>query len=296
LEAPAAIQAARFEHIVTDVGSARSGAGALAGRTAVVTGASSGIGRAIAEAFGAEHAHVVLAGRSLGPMEESAGRISAAGGTAEAHVVNVRVPSEVSELVAQAASSTGRLDVMVNNAGVSYPEAISSADPEHWREMLETNVLGLLAGCQAAVRAMREVGGHGYIVNISSIAAHRPDSGVYGSTKHAVNCISNTLRQELIDEPIDVVTVMPGAIATSFARNFDPAVLSALASTAGAGPLSVTQGEQIPDEVLAAARASLPDHLCTPEDVADAVVYCVTRRPGTQIGEIVVRPKKDFNF
>jgi hypothetical protein len=268
----------------------------LAGRTAIVTGASSGIGRAIAEAFGAEHAHVVLAGRSRAPMEDSVERIIAAGGTAEAHVVNVRVPDEVQQLVTSAAASTGRLDVMVNNAGVSYPEPIALADPEHWREMLETNVLGLLAGCQAAVRAMRESGSGGYIVNISSLAAHRSDSGVYGATKHAVNCISNTLRTELLEDPIQVVTVMPGAIATSFARNFDPAVLNALASAAGAGTVEVTQGSQIPDDVLDAAQSSLPEHLCTPRDVADAVVFAVTRRPGTHIGEIVVRPNKDFNF
>jgi NADP-dependent 3-hydroxy acid dehydrogenase YdfG len=202
----------------------------------------------------------------------------------------------VQQLVTNAAASTGRLDVMVNNAGVSYPEPIALADPEHWREMFEVNVLGLLAGCQAAVRTMREGGSGGYIVNISSLAAHRSDSGVYGATKHAVNCISNTLRTELLEDPIQVVTVMPGAIATSFARNFDPAVLNALASTAGAGTVELTQGAQIPDDVLDAAQSSLPEHLCTPRDVADAVVFAVTRRPGTHIGEIVVRPNKDFNF
>jgi NADP-dependent 3-hydroxy acid dehydrogenase YdfG len=90
--------------------------------------------------------------------------------------------------------------------------------------------------------------------------------------------------------------VMPGAIATSFARNFDPAVLNALASAAGAGTFEVTQGAQIPDDVLDAAQSSLPEHLCTPRDVADAVVFAVTRRAGTLIGEIVVRPNKDFNF
>ena len=286
---------------MTDVGASGAKQGSddfrsLAGRTAVVTGASSGIGRAIAEAFGTQRAHVVLAGRSIAPMEASIERIVAAGGTAESKVVDVRVPGDVAALVADAASSTGRLDIMVNNAGVSYPEPITIADPEHWREMLETNVLGLLAGCQAAVKAMRSGGRRGHIVNISSMAANRADSGVYGSTKHAVNCISNTLRNELLEDPIQVVTVMPGAIATSFARNFDPAVLNALASAAGAEPVSVTQGEQLPDEVLAAAQSSLPDHLCTPEDVADAVVYAVTRRPGTHIGEIVVRPNRDFNF
>lgn len=280
----------------TAPGDDNDGERSLTGRTAVVTGASSGIGRAIAEAFGAERAHVVLAGRSIAPMEASVERIVAAGGTAEAHVMNVRVPDEVAALVAGAAASSGRLDVMVNNAGVSYPEPITTADPEHWKEMLETNVLGLLAGCQAAVKQMREGGRRGHIVNISSLAAHRPDSGVYGSTKHAVNCISNTLRQELIEDPIQVVTVMPGAIATSFARNFDPAVINALASAAGSAPVEVIPGQQLPDEALEAAQSSLPDHLCTPGDVADAVVYAVTRRPGTHIGEIVVRPNRDFNF
>jgi len=270
--------------------------GGLSGRTTVVTGASSGIGRAVAEAFGEEGAHVVLAGRTREPMDESIGRIEAAGGSAEAHVIDVRVPQEVEELVSAAAASTGRLDVMVNNAGVSYPEPITKADPEHWREMLETNVLGLLAGCKAAVTAMREGGRNGHIVNISSLAAHRADSGVYGATKHAVNCISNTLRGELLEDPIQVITVMPGAIATSFARHFDPAVLQALAQTAGTDPVEISYGQQIPDETLQAAQASLSELLCTPQDVADAVVYAVTRRPGTHISEIVVRPNKDFNF
>jgi NADP-dependent 3-hydroxy acid dehydrogenase YdfG len=268
----------------------------LEGRTAVVTGASSGIGRAIAEAFGAEHAHVVLAGRTMEPMAASVSTIEAAGGTAEYHVVNVRNPEEVARLVSGAASSTGRLDIVVNNAGLSYPEPIVEGDPEHWREMFETNVLGLLAGCQAAVRAMRDGGRPGHIVNISSVAAQRRDSGVYGATKHAVNCISDTLRRELLDDPIQVTTVMPGAIATSFARHFDPALLQSVAAGAGSEPVEITPGEQIADAVLAAAQQSLPDFLCTPEDVADAVVFCVTRRPGTLIGEIVVRPKRSFDF
>jgi NADP-dependent 3-hydroxy acid dehydrogenase YdfG len=281
---------------MTGDGPEAAGETRLAGRTAVVTGASSGIGRAIAETFGALGAHVVLAGRSISPMQASVERIVAAGGTAEAKVVNVRIPEEVAALVAEAAASTGRLDIMVNNAGVSYPEPVTTADPAHWKEMFETNVLGLLAGCQSAVKAMRAGGRTGHIVNISSLAAHRPDSGVYGATKHAVNCISNTLRGELLEDPIQVITVMPGAIATSFARNFDPAVIGALAAAAGAEPVQVVPGEQLPDEVLEAAQSSLPDHLCTPGDVADAVVYAVTRRPGTHIGEIVVRPNRDFNF
>jgi NADP-dependent 3-hydroxy acid dehydrogenase YdfG len=99
--------------------------------------------------------------------------------------------------------------------------------------MLETNILALLVGCQAAVKAMRACGAEGFIVNISSIAAQRSNSGVYGSTKHAVNAISSTLRQELEEDTIRVVNVMPGAIATNFARNFDPAFVGGFAKMAG---------------------------------------------------------------
>jgi len=161
----------------------------LSGKTAIVTGASSGIGRATAEKLGAAGAHLFLAGRSSAPMEESAKRIEESGGNATVRVIDVRDVGQVQGLVSEAARATGRLDIMVNNAGLSYPSPIVDADPEHWRAMLETNVLGLLAGCQAAVRAMRECGAEGHIVNISSIAAQRNDSGVYGATKHAVNCL-----------------------------------------------------------------------------------------------------------
>src|ERR1700686_4248616 len=181
----------------------------LAGRTAVVTGASSGIGRAIAEALGAAGAHVVLGARTKSAGDESVACITASGGTAEAHVHDVRDVAEARALVDKATDSTGRIDVMVNNAGVSYPEAIVDADPEHWRVMLETNVFALLVGSQAAVHAMRACGADGHIVNISSVASLNPASGVYGATKHAVNCITESLRRELLDEPIKVVTIMP---------------------------------------------------------------------------------------
>lgn len=267
----------------------------LAGRSAVVTGASSGIGQAIAHSLGSAGAHVVLGGRTVDAMETSVRDIVDRGGTAEAHAVDVRHVDQLRALVDRAVETTGRLDVMVNNAGLSYPEAILDADPEHWRAMLETNVLALLVGCQAAARAMRACGSRGHIVNISSVAAQRPDSGVYGSTKHAVNTISNTLRHELMDDPIQVVTVMPGAVATNFARNFDPSVLENLVAMTG-GDATVRPGERLPDDVLDGARAALPDHLCGPQDIADAVLWAVTRPANVHVSELVVRPNRDLSL
>ena len=274
-------------------------AGELAGQTAVVTGASSGIGRAIAESLGSAGAHVVLGGRTPDAMAQSVAKIIAGGGTGEAHVLDVRQVDEMRGFVAHATESTGRLDIMVNNAGLSHPEAIlDEKEPEHWRVMLETNVFALLVGSQAAVEAMRACGAEGHLVNISSVAAQRSDSGVYGATKHAVNCITNTLRRELMEDSIKVLTVMPGAIATNFARNFDATVLQGLVSVAGdeIPTIEITKGERLPDEVLEGAQAALPGHLCTPEDVAAAVLWAITRPAGVHLSEIVVRPKRDLNL
>jgi NADP-dependent 3-hydroxy acid dehydrogenase YdfG len=267
----------------------------LAGRTAIVTGASSGIGRAIAERLGEAGAHVYLAGRTREAMEGSKARIEAAGGRASAVALDVRELSQIEELVARAVRETGRLDVMVNNAGVSYPAPILEGDPKEWRTMLETNVLALLVGCQAAVRAMRQCGAPGHIVNISSIAAQRKDSGVYGATKHAVNCISSTLRRELEEDSIRVVTVMPGAIATNFARHFDPAFVQGFVKASGV-ELEVKRGERLPEGTLEALPAALRQVLGKPEDVAEAVLYAVTQPIQVNVEEIVVRPPKALNL
>lgn len=265
----------------------------LAGRTAVVTGASSGIGRAIAEKLGAAGAHVYLAGRTRAAMDESQARIEAAGGRAAVVPFDVRDVRQVQDLVQRALKDTGRLDVMVNNAGVSYPSPIADADPEEWRAMLETNVLALLAGCQAAVRAMRQCRAEGHIVNISSIAAQRSDSGVYGATKHAVNCISSTLRRELEEDSIRVVNVMPGAIATNFARNFDPAFVAGFVQATGV-QIEVKRGERLPDEVMEKLQPVMKQVLGNPEDVAAAVLYAVTQPISVNIADIVVRPPKQL--
>jgi NADP-dependent 3-hydroxy acid dehydrogenase YdfG len=265
----------------------------LAGKTTIVTGASSGIGRAIAETFGAAGAHVYLAGRTRDAMDASKATIEKAGGRATVVVLDVRDVSQIQRLVDRAVEETGRLDVMVNNAGLSYPTPIIDGDPEEWRAMLETNVLALLVGAQAAVRAMRKCKAEGHIVNVSSIAAHRADSGVYGSTKHAVNCITATLRRELEEDSIRVVNVMPGAIATNFARNFDPGFVANFARAAGV-EVDVRRGERLPDEVMEKLQPIMKQVLGSPQDVADAVLYAVTQPIQVNVSEIVIRPPKQL--
>jgi NADP-dependent 3-hydroxy acid dehydrogenase YdfG len=265
----------------------------LSGKTAIVTGASSGIGRAIAEKLGAGGAHVFLAGRTRAAMESSAKAIAEAGGKAAVEVLDVREVEAVRGLVERAVRETGRLDVMVNNAGVSFPTPILDGDPEEWRTMLETNVLSLLVGSQAAVKAMRACKAQGHIVNVSSIAAQRPDSGVYGATKHAVNCISATLRRELEEDSIRVVNVMPGAIATNFARNFDPQFVAGIARAAGSD-LAVKKGERLPDAVFQQLSQRMQQTLLAPEDVAEAVLFAVTQPIHVNVLDLVVRPAKQL--
>lgn len=267
----------------------------LSGQTAVVTGASSGIGRAIAERFGELGAHVVLGGRVRDAMEASAASIEGHGGRCAIVEGDIRDPDTVRALIDAALAIDDRLDIFVNNAGVSFLGTVLDGDVDRWRLMLETNVLALLVGCQAAVRTMRRGGRPGHIVNVSSVAALSPTSGVYGATKHAVNVISNTLREELLDDPIKITTVMPGLVATNIGRNVDPALLEALVAMSGVSA-TIVPGERLPDEVIVAAQAALSEIMIRAEDIAAAVAFAVTQPPAVQVNEIVVRPNKDFDL
>ena len=151
---------------------------------------------------------------------------------------------------------------------------------------------GGLPGRRAGHAGLRR---QGHIVNISSIAAQRRDSGVYGSTKHAVNTISASLRKELEDDTIRVVNVMPGVIATNFARNFDPAFVQGFVKMAGLD-IEVKPGERLPDEVFAALGEKLGNLMCEPVDVANAVLYAVTQPIRVNVADIVVRPAKQIDF
>lgn len=263
----------------------------LAGKTAIVTGASSGIGRAIAQTLGEAGAHVFLTGRTTSLMEACKRQIEDQGGKASVITADIRDIHQVQALIDQAVELTGQVDIMVNNAGLEFPAKIMDADPENWRTMLETNVLGLLVGCQSAVTAMRKCQAEGHIVNISSVSAQRHNSGVYGATKHAVNVISSSLRDELEEDTIRITNVMPGAIATNFARNFDREFVNQILKIAGMD-IEVKPGEHLPQEVLDTLQKKAKHLLGSPDDVAKAVLYAVTQPIEVNIAEIVVRPPR----
>ena len=262
--------------------------------TAIVTGASSGIGRAIAEKLGGAGAHVFLAGRNEQAMHESKQNIENLGGVASIQTGDIRDIAQVQSLIDTAVVATGRLDIMVNNAGLEYPGSIIDGDPQAWREMLETNVLGLLVGCQGAVKAMRGCATEGHIVNISSVSAQRNNSGVYGATKHAVNVISSSLRDELEEDTIRVTNVMPGATSTNFARNFPREFVNKIISMSGMD-IDAKEGEHLPPEVLDQLQQNTKQMLANAHDVAKAVLYAVTQPIEVNVAEIVVRPPRAMN-
>jgi len=264
---------------------------ALTGKTAIVTGASSGIGGAIAKALAGEGAEVYAAGRTEAALKGLIDEIKSMGGKAHAAVIDVRDPVSIHGLVDRAVKETGRLNVMVNNAGLSYPDSIATGKFEHWREMFETNVLGLLAGAQAAIKAMRKGKFEGHIVNISSIAGRREGAGVYGATKAAVNTIGDTLRAELENDPIRVVQIMPGAVMTNFGRNFPREVVEGLLKSMGENVAPDMEGK-LPQEAIDRAQAKAAQMFAHADDVARAVVYAVTQPVTLNIYEMVVRPQR----
>ncbi|MEM7271450.1 MAG: SDR family oxidoreductase [Actinomycetota bacterium] len=267
----------------------------IEGRTVCVTGASSGFGRLIAEHLGSLGAHVFLTGRTAEPMEASAAAITAAGGSAEVAVFDVTDSAALQGWIQGAAESTGRLDVLVNNAGFGKTgETIADGDPEFWRAMLEVNVLALAVGCQAAIRAMRATGSEGNIINISSVAAIRRESGVYGATKHAVNCINSTMRQELEDDSIRVTSIMPGAFATNFARNTDRAIIEGFAAAVGIDEVDMDEAGRVSQEQIDRFQAAMPDAYGDAGHIARAVEYVVSQPIELNIEELVIRPQKSL--
>ena len=240
----------------------------LDGKVAVVTGASSGIGEATAEALAAEGAAVVVAARREERLADLTKRIEAGGGKVLAATCDVTDEAQAHGLIRKAEDEFGRVDILVNNAGVMLLSTVGKGLSEEWRRMFDVNVLGLLYTTDAVIETMKKQGG-GHLVNVSSVAGRkvtRDSSGVYAGSKFAVGAISEGLRQELLQDNIRVTIVEPGAVATELT-------------------------DHITDED---ARESLGGILnlerLQAEDIANAIVYAVTQPERVSVNEILIRP------
>jgi NADP-dependent 3-hydroxy acid dehydrogenase YdfG len=241
----------------------------LEGRKAVITGASSGIGAATAEALAAEGAAVALGARRKERLDELAQRIEGDGGSAHAFEVDVADEDAARAFIEAAAEQMGGIDILVNNAGLMLLGPIGGADTEEWRRMVDVNLLGLLYCTHAALPLMQQ-GGGGHIVNLSSVAGRTANlgSGVYNLTKWGVNGFSEALRQEVLHSGIRVTIVEPGFVATELqGHNKNPAV--------------VEQLEEMREQVGEALEA---------EDIAAGILYAVSSPQRVNVNEILIRP------
>jgi NAD(P)-dependent dehydrogenase (short-subunit alcohol dehydrogenase family) len=256
----------------------------------VVTGASSGIGRATACELGRAGVRVVLGGRDRPALEAAARSVREAGGEALALQGDVGREEHLADLCDAAERAFGPLDLFVSNAGVGHPGPVLAGEAAAWREMLATNVLAVFQGCREAARRM--AGRGGTLVNVSSDLARAevPGDAVYAATKAAVSSFTASLRRELAGSGVRVLLVEPGQTATSFGRHVPPERLRALAAELGLDPGAVPDfhGGHAPPEFLARVRDRAPRRFLAAEDVGRAIVAALAD-PGAP-ATLTVRP------
>jgi NAD(P)-dependent dehydrogenase (short-subunit alcohol dehydrogenase family) len=189
----------------------------LTGQTAIVTGGSRGIGFAIARALVVEGMNVGITGRDEAHLSKARKAIEAAGpGGVETFTSDVRSYADMARVVAGTAARFGRLDVLVNNAGVGVFANVADMTPEQWSAVIDTNLTGVFYATHAALPELRKRGG--YIINISSLAGKNPfpAGAAYCASKSALNAFSESLMQEVRYDGVRVSYVMPGSVATGF--------------------------------------------------------------------------------
>jgi NADP-dependent 3-hydroxy acid dehydrogenase YdfG len=244
----------------------------LDGTVALVTGASSGIGEATAVALAEQGATVAIAARRKDRIDALAARITDGGGHALAIESDVTSQEQAQALVEKTVAELGRLDTLINNAGVMLLGPAVDAPLEEWERMISVNVHGLLYCAHAALPHLLKAAEDSPrrvadVVNISSVAGRvaRSGSGVYNLTKWGVGAFSESLRQEVTRRHVRVSLVEPGAVATELMSHNRPEIREAMAA-----------GNDFERMV--------------PEDIADAIAYVVTRPWRVAINEVLIRP------
>jgi NADP-dependent 3-hydroxy acid dehydrogenase YdfG len=239
----------------------------LADQVVAVTGASSGIGEATALACARAGAAVSLAARRSERIEALTARIEGEGGRALPLATDVSDEEQARAFIHHTQSELGRLDVLVNNAGVMLLGPIEGARTEEWRRMIDANIFGVLYCTHAAVPLMLQQGS-GHIVTVSSVAGRvaRLGSGVYNLTKWGVGAFSESLRQELAPQGVRVTLIEPGAVATELASHNRPEIREQMRKRfEGVTPLAA-------------------------EDVAEAIRFAIGRPANVSVNEVLVRP------
>jgi NADP-dependent 3-hydroxy acid dehydrogenase YdfG len=246
----------------------------LNGTVALITGASSGIGEATARGLAEHGASVVVVARRKDRLETLVSEIEAAGGTALAVEADIADRDQADRAVQSAVDRFGRLDILINNAGLMLLGPVVGADVGEWERMIAVNQTGLLYVTHAALphllaAAEDELRGVADIVNISSIAGRQAwaNYGVYAMTKFGVNGFTEALRQEVTQRHVRVGVLEPGAVATELVSHNNEQVQADLAADA----------DRIPEPL-------------EPEDIADSITYMVTRPRRSSVAELWAMP------
>jgi NADP-dependent 3-hydroxy acid dehydrogenase YdfG len=229
----------------------------------IITGAGSGIGEATARLLAAAGHRLILAGRTAEAIETLKEEL---GANAHSMPCDVRDYGQVAQLSAYAMATLGSIDVVVNNAGVGFFETLENGSIEHWHQMVDVNVKGLLNTLHAFLPHLISSSGH--LINLASVGAHQvfPNSGVYCATKHAVLAISESMRVELPDK-VRVTTISPGSVNTPFIER--------------------TTNEEMLMNYRDYFATGLPAQL-----VAEQIKHAIDCPPGAVVSEIIVRPSR----